>query len=200
MDPEPGLPSPLSLLRRMAAGDASALEALYDAYAARVNAVCRAVCGEGQLADEALQDVFVKVWTKPESYRFDDGRFVPWLLTLARRCALDKLRRERSRAGVTLGDSLTLDDDDNPIDLMDTRVETEARWRDLQFSVDQLPPDQRDTITLAFYRGLSQSEISAYLGVPLGTVKGRIRLGMERLRALMDDPNERDPALMNTGA
>ncbi len=172
-------------MRRMVQGDASALETLYDAFSARVNAVARAVCGEGQLADEALQDVFVKLWQNPQAYRYDDGRFVPWLLTLTRRCALDRLRRERVRGGVTLGDSLTLDDEDNPIDLADTAIADETRWREVRMVMQQLPAEQRDALELAFYRGLSQSEISEHLGVPLGTIKSRIRLGMERLRGLL---------------
>ena len=181
----PAAPSPSDLLRRMTQGDAAALEELYDTFAGRVNAVALAVCGEGQLAEEAVQDVFVKVWRNPEAYRFDDGRFVSWLMTLARRCALDRLRRERVRVGVTLGDSVTLDDDDNPIDLPDASQADESRWREMRLVMAALPADQRDALELAFYRGMSQSEISDYTGVPLGTIKSRIRMGMDRLRGLL---------------
>ncbi len=177
--------TPNLLMRRMQQGDSSALEALYDSYVGRVNAVVRAICGEGQLADEAVQDVFVKLWRNPEAFRFDDGRFVPWLLTLARRSGLDRLRRERVRGGVTLGDSLTLDDDDDPIDLADDALADESRWREVRMVMTQLPDEQSEALELAFYHGMSQSDICKHLSVPLGTIKSRIRLGMLRLAGLL---------------
>ena len=168
--------SDYDLMRRVQGRDASALAALYDRYGSRVYALAVTIVGEGATAEEVTQDTFMKLWNHPEYYRIDDGRFVAWLLTIARRAAIDYLRHDR-RSPTTA----SLDDQTFP-EPRDIAQDDDARWREMRFLLDDLPVEQREVIVLAFYRGLSQSEIAGYLRIPLGTIKTRLRLGMEKLR------------------
>ena len=120
----------------------------------------------------------MKLWTRAETYRPDRGRFLAWLLTITKRSALDRIRREDRRPPTTGADAEEVlqyvpDPESTP---------QEARWSTMRFLVEALPDDQRKAIELAFYHGLSQSQIADLLDIPLGTVKTRIRLGMEKLR------------------
>jgi RNA polymerase sigma-70 factor (ECF subfamily) len=165
------------LMARIRQRDTSALAELYDLYASRIYSLAVAVLGDGMGAQEVTQDVFMKVWQSPNLYYREDGRFVGWLLTITRRLAIDRLRHEQRRSGK----SISIDLDDFP-ELRDTAPDEEARWRELRHMMDELPVEQREVILLAYYRGLSQSEIAEHLGLPLGTVKTRLRLGMDKLR------------------
>lgn len=154
-----------------------ALSELYDLFSTRVYSLAVAILGDGMAAQEVTQDTFMKVWQSPQLYRREEGRFTGWILTIARRLAIDHLRYEKRRSGK----SISLDDDDFP-ELRDPTQDDKARWRDLKHLMDGLPLEQREVIILAYYRGMSQSDIAAYLGIPLGTVKTRLRLGMDKLR------------------
>ncbi len=172
----------LALIARIKQRDASALAELYDRYGARVYSLACAILGEAMAAQEVTQDTFIKLWEHPESYRYDDSRFVAWLLMVARHRAIDHLRRERLRSGRTV----SIDNGSFP-EVLDAAHDVEARWRDLKQVLDALPAEQRDVIVLAYYHGLSQSEIADVLKLPLGTVKTRLRLGMEKLRNVIAD-------------
>lgn len=131
------------------------------------------------LAEEATQDTFMKLWGRARMYLSDRGSFVVWLLTIARRTALDRLRLESRRP--------LLSDSNDPEDLWPalsdpTGDSDEARWKSLYFAVRALPHEQQVVIELAYYQGLSQSEIADELGWPLGTVKTRLRAAMQALR------------------
>jgi RNA polymerase sigma-70 factor (ECF subfamily) len=165
------------LMARIRQQDTTALAELYDLYASRIYSLAVAVLGDGMGAQEVTQDVFLKVWQNPSLYHREDGRFVGWLLTITRRMAIDRLRHEQRRSGK----SMSIDAEDFP-ELRDVALDDEARWRELRHVLDELPAEQQEVIMLAYYRGLSQSEIAKHLGVPLGTVKTRLRLGMEKLR------------------
>ena len=167
------------LIARIKRRDPDALMALYQQHGRHVFSLAMAILGEATDAEEATQDTFVKVWNHPDAYRQDYGRFNAWLMTIARRCALDRLRFEKRR----LNPVLSLDQGNLP-ELRDDNQEQEARWRDLSSILGELPPEQRAVMLLAYHRGMSQSEIAAYLKLPIGTVKSRLRLGMERLRTI----------------
>jgi RNA polymerase sigma-70 factor, ECF subfamily len=171
--------SDLELIEGIRRRDANALSELYDRYGQRVYALCASILQEETASEEVTQDVFLKIWRYPERYRYDDNRFVAWLLTMTRHAALDRLRHDRRRGA----GAHSIDEDTFP-ELPDVRSGEEARWREMTHAMSHLPPEQRDAIALAYYHGLSQSEISEHLGVPLGTVKTRIRLGMEKLRSV----------------
>lgn len=158
-------------------GASQALAELYDLYGSRVYSLSVMILGEGMAAQEATQDTFMKVWERPEQYRDEYGKFASWLLTIARRTAIDRLRREKRQFTI----AASLDDDDFP-ELRDFKEDSENRWRELRLLMDELPMDQRETLILSFYRGMSQSDIASYLNIPLGTIKTRMKLAMDKLR------------------
>ena len=167
------------LMARVSRGDESAFLVLYDRYASRVHGLTLRILNDPMLAEEATQDAFLKLWSRARLFLHERGSLLLWLLTIARRTALDRLRLEGRRP--------VLSDSNDPDDLWQTipdldSVPEEARWRSLYFAVQSLVPDYRKVIELAYYQGLSQSEIADVLGWPLGTVKTRMRAAMEHLR------------------
>jgi RNA polymerase sigma-70 factor (ECF subfamily) len=144
-----------------------------------VHALTLRILGDPMLAEEATQDAFLKLWSRARLFLNERGSLLLWLLTIARRTALDRLRLEGRRP--VLSDSNDPDDLWQVIPDLDSMPE-ESRWRSLHFAVQSLDPDHRQVIELAYYQGLSQSEISEVLGWPLGTVKTRMRAAMDHLR------------------
>jgi RNA polymerase sigma-70 factor (ECF subfamily) len=174
----------LELVQRVASGDQQAFLSLYDRYASRVHALTLHILGDRMLAEEATQDTFLKFWGRARLYLPERGAFAVWLLTIARRTALDRVRLEGRRP--------TLSDGRDPETIWHslpdkTKDAGEARWRSLHFAVLELPKDQQQVIELAYYQGLSHSEIAAELGWPLGTVKTRLRAAMQSLRLAWRD-------------
>ena len=167
------------MIEHVAHGDQQAFLILYDRYSARVHALALYMLGEPMLAEEVTQDTFIKFWGRARMYASERGSFLVWLLTIARRTALDRLRLEGRRP--LLSDSR--DPDTVWPTLPDkTHDPDEARWRSLYFAVQALPEEQRQVITLAYYQGMSQSEMADELGWPLGTVKTRMRAALQALR------------------
>jgi len=174
----------IELVKRVAKGDESAFLALYDLYVGRVYGLTLHILGLSQLAEEATQDTFLKLWSRAQKYLAERGPFLPWLLTIARRVALDRIRLESRRP--SLADTKDPDTIWQSLPDADT-ISDEARWRSLHFAVQSLHPDQRKVIELAYYQGMSQSEIAEVLGWPLGTVKSRLRAAMQILRDVWND-------------
>ncbi len=169
----------LVLVQGVARGEQQAFLTLYDRHAARVHALVLHILGDPMLAEEVTQDTFMKLWGRARLYLSERGSFVVWLLTIARRTALDRLRMENRRP--------LLSDSKDPEELWPSMPDQsqdpdEARWKSLYFAVRSLPHDQQVVIELAYYQGLSQSEIAEELGWPLGTVKTRLRAAMQALR------------------
>lgn len=172
-------PDDTELVSRVARGEESAFLALYDRYAGRVHALTVRILHDPMLAEEATQDTFLKLWSRARLYLAERGSLLLWLLTIARRTALDRLRLEARRP--LLSDSSDPEEVWGAIPDRSTLPE-EARWRSMYFAVQSLDPDHRQVIELAYYQGLSQSEIAEVLGWPLGTVKTRLRAAMQHLR------------------
>ena len=167
------------LVARVAKGDEHAFMALYDRYSSRVYALTLRVLGDAMLAEEVTQDTFLKLWSRARQYNPGQGKLAPWLLTIAHRTALDRLRLENRR----LPASNAIDPEETwPILADKETLNEEARWHSLYFAVQSLPEEQRQVIDLAYYKGMSQSEIAEVLGWPLGTVKTRVRAAMQSLR------------------
>jgi len=172
-------PDDHQLVARVGKSDESAFLILYDRYAPRVYALTLRVLGDTMLAEEVTQDTFLKLWSRARQYNPTQGELGPWLLTIAHRTALDRLRLENRRIPA----SNAQDPEESwPILPDKTTVNGEARWRSLYFAVQSLPEEQLRVIDLAYYKGLSQSEIAEVLGWPLGTVKTRVRAAMQALR------------------
>lgn len=167
----------LALMARIRRRDATALAELYDKYGGRVFGLAVTIAGEDMAAQEITQDTFIKVWEHPEKYRYEESKFLAWLLMIARHRAIDHLRREKLRSG----QSSSIDDDAMP-EMPDMALDVEEKWREMRHVMDALPAEQRQVIEMAYYHGLSQSEIAEMLQWPLGTVKTRLRLGMQKLR------------------
>ena len=169
----------IELLVRIARGDQAAFLLIYDRYAGHVYGLGLRILGDEMLAEEATQDTFLKLWSQARRFTAERGSLLAWLLTIARRTALDRVRLEDRRpalSGATDPEELW-----QVIPDADTLSE-ETRWRSLHMVVQALPAEYRQVIELAYYQGLSQSEIAAALGWPLGTVKTRLRSAMQQLR------------------
>jgi RNA polymerase sigma-70 factor (ECF subfamily) len=172
------------LIQRVAEGDRTAFLRLYERYAAKVHGLSLHVLRDPGDAEENAQDAFLRLWERAESFRPERGTLLTWLLTITRRLAIDRLRHDSRR----IQPAHSLDED--WLSVPDPQSETEeARWHSLAFALRALPRDQRQTIELAYYYGMSQRQVAEVMDVPLGTVKTRIRLGMEKLRiAMREEP------------
>ncbi|MFN3741404.1 MAG: sigma-70 family RNA polymerase sigma factor [Anaerolineales bacterium] len=169
----------IELIKRVAKGDEQALLRLYDRYASRVYALALYILKDRMMAEEAVQDAFFRVWNHARDYLPQRGPFLIWLLTLTRHIAIDRLRLEARRP--LLSDASDPEEHWRSLPAPNTADE-EARWRTLYLTVQNLSPEHRQVIELAYYQGLSQSQIAEVLGWPLGTVKTRLREAMRQLR------------------
>ncbi|HKY92534.1 MAG TPA: sigma-70 family RNA polymerase sigma factor [Nevskiaceae bacterium] len=175
-----------ALLLDVAARDPGAFRTLYERTSPVLRAMLIAKLRHRELAEEALQDCYVKVWRHADRFEPRKGTAAAWLITLTRNRAFDLMRHQRTRRGidVDIGDegadaSYRLVDEAPD---MESRVELEQAMRQVQRSMTRLSGGERQTISLAFFGGLSLSEISHDLGVPLGTAKSWMRRGLTKLR------------------
>lgn len=167
------------LVRLVTHRDQRAFLALYERYSRRVYTLILRMVDDRMVAEEVLQETFLRLWHRAEQYHPERGSVLIWLLSIARYTALERLRFESHRP--------LLSDGNEPSPLLENIPEPdstteEARWRSLHLAVEALPKEQRWVIELAYYQGLSQSEIAEQLDLPLGTVKTRLRSGMIQLR------------------
>jgi RNA polymerase sigma-70 factor (ECF subfamily) len=179
----------LDLLRRIAGGSEDALGVFYDRYSGLVWGLLRRMLGESGEAEEVLQEAFFQIWR--DAGRYDPGRATPrgWLLLIARSRALDRLRK---RAAIERREDAVAQEAAGlaAAPLGSRRLELIERRRHISSALDRLPREQRRVIELSFFHGLSQSQIAAHLGAPLGTVKSRALLGMKRLRQIFSSEME----------
>lgn len=177
-----GLMEDDALIARVARGDASAFEALYERYSRPVYALILRLVGQASVAQETTQEVFVSLWRDAGEFDPSRGSARSWILSRAHHKGVDAVRRLRLRAGEPLPEGFA-----SPSGSVDP---VEASMRALQQgevvkALQALPREQREAIVLAYYGGYSQQEIARRLQVPLGTVKTRVRDGMGRLRRLL---------------
>jgi len=173
-----------TLLARVAKGDQEAFERLYEQTSSLLYTLVLRIVGKPADAADLLQEVYLEAWRKASNYDTARGAPMAWLVTLARSRAIDLVRALAAR-----GKDVTASLDDTPAsdlvaqnaDALDIRAAKE-RQALVRASLKSLPPVQQQAIELAFYEGLTHTEISERLHVPLGTIKTRIRLGMEKLR------------------
>jgi RNA polymerase sigma-70 factor, ECF subfamily len=175
----------IELIRRVAEGDQSALGTLYDTTNRLVFGLILRVVGDTSIAEEVLLDVYTQVWRTAVNYDNQRGTPLAWLTTIARSRAIDRLRsgwqdQQRKEPLDSLGDAPTSDATPEEMTV------ASERQRFVRAALDSLSPEQREVIELAYYSGLSHSEIAAKLNQPLGTVKTRTRLGMMKLREALE--------------
>jgi RNA polymerase sigma-70 factor (ECF subfamily) len=171
--------------------DQKALETLYDRYGDYVYSVCLRMVGDVQLAEDLTQEVFLRLWRRPDLYDVERGRFVTWLLSVARNRGIDERRSRGRRFKHESPPSLAAEESlaTASVEGEDTAVLSEERVV-VQRALAKLPPEQQLAIRLAYFGGYTQQEIALGLNQPLGTVKTRIRLGMQKLRLLLIDQRE----------
>jgi RNA polymerase sigma-70 factor, ECF subfamily len=178
----------LVLVEGLGRRDARAFEALYDRYVRLAFAVALRVLPDRERAEEVVQDVYVKLWRQPGLFDPQRGAFRPWLLRVVHHRAIDELRQANRDRAQTAEDpeghilETLADAGPAPDDVAESSI---ARERIIE-ALDKLSPSQREAIEMAYFDGLTQSEIAERLAEPLGTVKTRIRLGMRRLRGLLE--------------
>jgi RNA polymerase sigma factor (sigma-70 family) len=171
------------LVARVAAGDEDALAALYDRFSSIVYGIALRVTCERSLAEEVVQDVFVSLWHRPESVNPGRGSVRAWLATVAHRRAVDRVRSsERARARDRA--SALPEDAAQRLDVAE-EVATSDRARRLWAAVDALPEAQRAAVHLAYAEGRTYRQVAEALGVPEGTAKSRLRLGLRRLAQVL---------------
>ncbi|HEX2031149.1 MAG TPA: sigma-70 family RNA polymerase sigma factor [Actinomycetota bacterium] len=165
------------LVRRLVAGDDDALRTLYRRFARPVYGMGLRILGSRESAEELTQDVFEAAWRKAERYEPARGRLSTWLMTIAHNMAVDRLRRESGRAAAVAG----------PVEeLAAVGVSEEEAWLDREEArriLMGLSPAERKLLHLAYYRGWTAREIAEAEGIPLGTVKTRMRTTLMKLRA-----------------
>ena len=177
---EPPLPSPDDLLVRVAGGDQAAFSELYDQLAGRVLGLVVRLLRDRAQSEEVTQEVFLEVWQQAAKFDRGRGSAASWVLTMAHRRAVDRVRAAQSahdrdtRVGIR--------DHETAFDQVTESVEIRIEHERVSRALARLTEFQRQAVTMAYYGGYSHSEMSEILGVPLGTVKTRLRDGMIRLR------------------
>ena len=177
-----------ALMLRIKADDGDAFNALYDRFAARAYGVAYAIARDIPLAQDIVQEAFLSLWRSRARYDPEQGAVASWLLGIVRNRAIDGLRRQgrhdSRRAGQYVEGQVAATDD------VSAAIGDRDRATRLRAALDRLPVAQRDVITLAYYGELTHTEIASRLDLPEGTVKGRMRLGLAKLReaALAGEP------------
>jgi RNA polymerase sigma-70 factor, ECF subfamily len=166
---------------RVQADDPDAFEVLFDRFTIRAYRVAYAIAAEGTLAEDIVQDAFLSVWRSRATYRSRQGSVSSWVMGCVRHRAIDSMRRD-GRHGKRRADEERIDErlHANNIEEMIGERDHAAQLRGV---LATLPPAQRDVIVLAYFGELSTTEIANELSLPIGTVKGRMRLGLRKLRS-----------------
>jgi len=173
-------------LQRMVRGDHDALAEVYDRHARLLYSLALRIVGRQPDAEDVLQEVFTQVWRQAARYDTSRGTVAGWLVMLTRSRALDRLRRERGAPTTDIERaSVDVVDPGTTVDLQLVTAEQAAR---VHVALEALPEAQRVPLELGYFEGLSQSAIAARLGVPLGTIKTRMRQALLRLRDALAEP------------
>jgi RNA polymerase sigma-70 factor (ECF subfamily) len=171
------------LVAQVALGSEAALSQFYDRYSGPVLGLLTRMLGGGGEAEEVMQEVFLQVWRQAERYRPQLASPRGWLLMMARSRALDRIK---ACAAVRRREELVLEDTpETELPLGSRRLEQAERSAQVRQALVGLPADQRQAIELAFFAGLTHSQIAERLGAPLGTIKSRVLLGMRKLRGVL---------------
>jgi RNA polymerase sigma-70 factor (ECF subfamily) len=176
-----------TLLQRITQGDGEALAELYDRYAGQVLGLCVRILNERQLAEDVLQEVFVRVWERAHTFEASRGSGAAWLMGITRNMCIDQLRRMRARPQAAEdsaeGDSLPFEESlPDPESDVPERATLNERAALVRRALAALNPEQRQVIELSFFQGLTRREIAKQLRWPEGTVHTRARLALQNLR------------------
>jgi RNA polymerase sigma-70 factor (ECF subfamily) len=172
--------SDAALIERMVQRDEAALEALYDRYAGLLSSVLNRILRDTQAAEEILQDIFFQLWRTASQFDPSRGSLPGWLMVIARHRAISRLRHHNPAAGEELLENTV----SLPFNLEGAIAQKELLGR-VKGAIESLPNEQRATVELAYFEGLTHSEIAERTGDPLGTVKTRLRTALETLKRAM---------------
>jgi RNA polymerase sigma-70 factor, ECF subfamily len=176
------------IVRSISAHSPEGIEALYDRYGALAHTVALRILSDHGAAEDVVQESFLSVWRRASTFEAGRGSLRSWICTIVRNRAIDRLRGDRNRTRL-----------DSPIESQPTEPAISDPWAAVAIELSGeavrkalagLPSEQRQTIELAYYGGYSQSEIATAMEVPLGTVKGRVRIALDKLRGALADLQE----------
>jgi RNA polymerase sigma factor (sigma-70 family) len=175
------------LLKRIAQRDRLAVSTLYDRYSRIIYGLAFKSLGSVEESEEVVLDVFAQIWRIAERYDVQKGRADTWIFTLARSRIIDRLRQiQRTNPSINVSmDATEIQLPADDVDLFEEALIRERRTF-VMAAMQTLPPEQRIIIELAYYQGLTQSQIAAETGLALGTIKTRIRLGLSKLKSALD--------------
>lgn len=177
------------LMQLVQRAEAAAFEVVYDRHAGAAFSLAYRMCGARQLAEEVVQEAFLSIWRSGGRYDRRRGSVRTWILGITHHRAIDALRRgvvqDRHRAS-----DEGIDERFEALERTDAEVARREEALEVRGALEDLPQEQRRAIELAYYGGFTQSEIAEMLGVPIGTVKGRMRLGMEKMRDRLEPAAE----------
>lgn len=189
MHPEQALTSDVELLHAIARGDEQALASLYDRYRVILFSLVLRILHSRDDAEDVLQELFLQVWKRASDFDESRGRPFTWLVTLARSRAIDRLRSQGARDRAVAESARDAVAADEWVDAVDEAIRSEQSAV-VRRALAELPEEQRRALLLAYFEGLTQTEIAARLGAPLGTIKTRMRSGMMKLRELLRERME----------
>ena len=174
------------LLQRVAQSrDVEAFKKLFQSFAPRVKSYMMRQGADANVAEELAQETLLMVWRKAALYSGEKGSATTWIFTIARNLRIDRLRREVAWQPLPEG----ADDEPSTDPLPDEELDTRERRDRVRAALAELPPDQSEVVTLSYIEGLSHAEIAERLGLPLGTVKSRMRLAYQKVRVAVEDLN-----------
>lgn len=177
----------VELYHRIQQDDRHALEQLYDRYEKLIFSFSYRITGQRELSEEVVQEVFIKIWTKKGMYNEKKGKFSSWILTVARNTGIDMMRKKKETA-------YTLEERDS-VHSNDPSTEDFVEWKEegnrLREAISTLATDQQEIVDLFYFKGLSQQKIADACKIPLGTVKGRVRLALQHLKKKLSINDER---------
>jgi len=179
----------LELVRLIQNSDLQAFSEFYERYVNLIYSIAYSILGSRPLAEDVTQDVFLKIWQKIESYQPQRAQVNTWLSSIARNRSIDVLRKQKKinrQVGWTDAAEYLPADRANPEESAERSL-TKSRVRQ---ALMQLPEEQRSALALAYFRNMTHKEIAEEIGEPLGTIKTRVRLGMQKLRGLLIDDKQ----------
>ncbi|MDO3408573.1 sigma-70 family RNA polymerase sigma factor [Saccharibacillus sp. CPCC 101409] len=172
----------LRLIRRIADRDAGALEQLYDAYERSVYAFAYRLLNDAMTAEEAVQELFLRIWNNAERYDSSHGKLSTWMFALTRNISIDLIRRRSARAAAVPVEDEHLNAVVDEASDTELAVERTLEGENIRAALNELNDEQQQVIDLIYYQGLTQQEVSTRCEIPLGTVKSRVRLALKQLQ------------------
>lgn len=184
-----GADDEIELIKQIKAGDENALGELYDLYHRLLYSIVISIVKKREEAEDILQEVFVKIWEKADTFNEERGNVYNWIVTLSRNRAIDRIRskgfntRQKASQDVDTPDFILKGGLFDPLETTIFSDRTEL----VRKALTEIPGSQRDVLKIAYYNGITQREISDHLDIPLGTVKKRMRQGMIKLKDILDE-------------